>query len=80
MQLANAEHCTDDARLRALARLGELISGCMMELESRRPAPPKTDPPKGEEIYHGTSSLQHFMKAALSVIGRQFESPSRTSN
>ena len=44
MHLANAEHCTDDARLLALARLGELISGCMMEIESRRLAPPKTDP------------------------------------
>jgi hypothetical protein len=46
MHLANAEHSTDDARLRALARLGELITGCMMELESRRPAPQKGDPPK----------------------------------
>jgi hypothetical protein len=51
MQLANAEHSTDDARLLALARLGELISGCMMDLESRKPAPPKTDPPKREPVY-----------------------------
>jgi hypothetical protein len=51
MQLANAEHCTDDARLLALGRLGELISGCMMELESRKPTPPKSNPPKGEEIH-----------------------------
>jgi hypothetical protein len=51
MQLANAEHSTDDARLRALARLGELITGCIMEIEARQPTPPKSDPPKGEEIY-----------------------------
>jgi hypothetical protein len=51
MNLAEAEDCTDAARLKALTRLAELINGCVLEIQSRQPPPPKTDPKPFEEIY-----------------------------
>ena len=38
--VAYAEDCTDDARLRALARLAAIINGHLLEIESRQPTPP----------------------------------------
>jgi hypothetical protein len=49
--VANAENCSDEARLRALTRLAELIAGCASEIQSRQPPPSKTDPKPFEEIY-----------------------------
>ena len=49
--VADAEDCSDAARLLALARLSALINGCVLEIQSRQPAPPKTDPKPFEEIY-----------------------------
>jgi hypothetical protein len=41
----------DETRLRALARLLGVIHGCIFEIESRQPPPPKTDPKAFVEIY-----------------------------
>jgi hypothetical protein len=49
--VANAENCSDVTRLRALARLSELIDGCAVEIQSRQPPPPKNGPKPFEEIY-----------------------------
>jgi hypothetical protein len=49
--VANAENCSDETRLRALARLLGVIHGCIFEIESRQPPPPKTDPKAFVEIY-----------------------------
>jgi hypothetical protein len=51
LNLASEGSCSDAVRIRALTRLAQLIYGCVLEIEARQPAPPKTSPPKGEEIY-----------------------------
>ena len=51
LDVANAENCSDETRLRALARLDALINGCVLEIQSRQPVPPKNGPKPFEEIY-----------------------------
>ena len=48
LSVADAEGCSDDVRLRALARLDALIHGCIIQLESQQP---KRDPKKFEPVY-----------------------------
>jgi hypothetical protein len=48
--VANAENCSDETRLRALARLLGVVRGAIFEIEARQP-PLKSDPKKFEEIY-----------------------------
>jgi hypothetical protein len=38
--VAYAENCSDEVRLRALARLAAVINGHMLEIDSRQPTPP----------------------------------------
>jgi len=49
--VANAENCSDETRLRALARLLGVVHGAIFEIEARQPPPPKTDPKPFVEIY-----------------------------
>jgi hypothetical protein len=49
--IANAETFSDATRLRTLARLAAVLNGHILEIESRRPAPPKNDPPKFRLLY-----------------------------
>jgi hypothetical protein len=46
--VAYARNCSDEVRLRALARLAAVINGHILEIESRKP---KSDPPGFEPIY-----------------------------
>jgi hypothetical protein len=49
--VATAGNCSDETRLRALARLLGVIHGAIFEIEARQPPPPKTDPKPFVEIY-----------------------------
>ena len=51
MAVAEAEGTTDEQRKRALLRLSALIDGCLLEIESRRPAPPPGDESGFEPVY-----------------------------
>jgi hypothetical protein len=44
LDVANAENCSDEVRLRALGRLAAIINGHILEVGSRSPAPAKSHP------------------------------------
>jgi hypothetical protein len=44
LDVANAENCSDEVRLRALGRLAAIINGHLVEIASRSPAPAKSHP------------------------------------
>ena len=52
LNLASAGNCSDNARLKALTRLAELLYGCVLEIEARQPAPPKSDLPKFKPLIY----------------------------
>jgi hypothetical protein len=51
LDVMNAGDCSDETRLRALARLLGVTHGAIFEIESRQPPPPKTDPKPFVEVY-----------------------------